>query len=37
MPHVDANGLRIEYDERGSGEPLLLVMGLGTQMIGWHD
>jgi len=37
MPHVDANGLRIEYDERGSGEPLLLVMGLGSQMILWHD
>ena len=24
-----ANGLTIEYDEHGEGEPLLLVMGLG--------
>lgn len=31
-----ANGLTIEYDEHGEGEPLLLIMGLGTQMIAWR-
>jgi len=30
-----ANGLTIEYDEHGDGEPLLLVMGLGAQLIAW--
>ena len=36
---VEANGVRIAYEtfgERG-GEPLLLVMGLGTQMLAWHE
>jgi pimeloyl-ACP methyl ester carboxylesterase len=37
MPTVEANGIDIHYDERGSGEPLLLVMGLGAQMIAWRD
>lgn len=34
---VEANGIGIEVDVRGSphGEPLLLVMGLGMQLIGW--
>ncbi len=31
-----ANGLTLEYDEHGDGEPLLLVMGLGTQLIAWR-
>jgi pimeloyl-ACP methyl ester carboxylesterase len=30
-----ANGLTLEYDEHGDGEPLLLVMGLGGQLIAW--
>ena len=30
-----ANGLTIEYDEHGEGEPLLLVMGLGAQLVAW--
>ena len=29
------NGLTLEYDEHGEGEPLLLIMGLGGQLIGW--
>ncbi|MDQ3738769.1 MAG: alpha/beta fold hydrolase, partial [Actinomycetota bacterium] len=37
MSHADVNGLTIEYDVRGEGQPLLLVMGLGSQMILWHD
>ncbi len=39
MPNVEANGIRIEYDTFGeaSARPLLLVMGLGQQMIVWHE
>lgn len=31
------NGVELCYDERGSGEPLVLVMGIGAQMILWPD
>ena len=37
MPSISANGITIEYDERGSGDPLLMVMGLGAQLIHWPD
>ncbi|HEV7885976.1 MAG TPA: alpha/beta hydrolase [Acidimicrobiales bacterium] len=39
MPHATANGITIEYDEFGSPEDpaLLLIMGLGTQMIAWDE
>lgn len=37
MASVHANGITIEYEELGDGEPLLLVMGLGGQMIDWPD
>jgi pimeloyl-ACP methyl ester carboxylesterase len=38
MANVQANGIRIEYDTFGdrSGRPLLMVMGLGAQMIHWR-
>jgi pimeloyl-ACP methyl ester carboxylesterase len=39
MPRIRANGLELEYDtfgERGA-RPLLLVMGLGAQMILWDE
>ena len=29
------SGITIEYERRGSGEPLLLVMGLAGQLIDW--
>ena len=34
-----ANGIEIAYQEIGDrgGEPLLLIMGLGMQMLGWHE
>ncbi len=34
-----ANGIELCYQEMGDpdGEPLVLVMGLATQMIAWHD
>jgi pimeloyl-ACP methyl ester carboxylesterase len=36
---AEANGIEIAYETFGErGDPaILLVMGLGTQMIGWHD
>jgi pimeloyl-ACP methyl ester carboxylesterase len=39
MPQVQANGIRIEYETFGDprGRPLLLIMGLGQQMIVWHE
>lgn len=37
MPQISANGINLEYDTFGeeSNRPLLLVMGLGAQMIHW--
>jgi len=37
MPQAKANGITLEYDVHGpaSGEPLLLIMGLGAQMTRW--
>jgi len=39
MSQVEANGIRIEYEEFGDRQapPLLLIMGLGGQMILWRD
>ena len=39
MPHVAANGIELYYEEQGdpAAPPLLLIMGLGTQMIAWPD
>jgi pimeloyl-ACP methyl ester carboxylesterase len=39
MSRVHANGIEIEFDTFGkrTDRPLLLIMGLGTQMIGWPD
>jgi pimeloyl-ACP methyl ester carboxylesterase len=37
MAQVQANGITIEYEERGEGEPLLLVMGLGGQLVDWPE
>ena len=36
---IVANGIGIEVDDQGlpAGEPLLLIMGLGMQLIGWPD
>lgn len=38
MPNTTANGIQIEYDTFGdnSSPPLLLIMGLSAQMIGWE-
>ncbi len=39
MRYAPANGIRIAYDSFGSpsSEPVVLIMGLGCQMIGWRD
>lgn len=39
MPRVEANGLEFEYDTFGEADapPLLLIMGLGAQMISWDE
>lgn len=39
MPRARANGIDIEYDTFGdpTAAPLLLVMGLGAQMISWEE
>jgi pimeloyl-ACP methyl ester carboxylesterase len=35
---ISANGIALEIEDHGpaSGEPLLLVMGLGMQLVAWH-
>ena len=39
MPNVEANGITIEYDTFGrpGDPPILLIMGLGAQMILWDE
>ncbi len=37
MPTVQANGMTLEYETRGEGEPLLLIMGLAGQLSDWPD
>ncbi len=39
MTKLESNGLELEYDVFGTpdGKPLLLVMGLATQMIAWDE
>ena len=39
MPNVTANGIQIEYETFGdpSSPPLLLISGLGRQLISWVD
>ncbi|HEX2013253.1 MAG TPA: alpha/beta hydrolase [Roseateles sp.] len=36
---ISANGIALEIEDHGpaSGEPLLLIMGLGMQLLGWPD
>lgn len=37
MSSVQANGITIEYEIRGEGQPVLLVMGLGGQLTDWPE
>ncbi len=37
MPFAEANGIRLAYEERGSGEPVVLISGIGMQLISWPE
>lgn len=39
MPIIESNGIRVAYDVQGDpgGEPVLLIAGLGLQLISWSD
>ncbi|HEX6707329.1 MAG TPA: alpha/beta fold hydrolase [Albitalea sp.] len=36
---IAANGIQLEVEDHGSpnGEPLVLIMGLGMQLVAWHE
>src|SRR5271169_6868705 len=36
MPFADNQGTKIYWDERGTGAPILLIMGLGYPSAMWH-
>lgn len=36
MPHLHANGVNLYYEEHGTGEPLVLIMGFTASSIAWH-
>ena len=36
LPYAISNGARIHWEERGAGDPLLLIMGLGYTHEMWH-
>ncbi len=36
MPTAEINGITLNYETAGSGDPLLLVMGLGGSLRGWR-
>jgi 3-oxoadipate enol-lactonase len=35
VPHAEVNGQRLYYEVHGEGEPLLIVMGLGGDLLAW--
>lgn len=37
MPDVNVNGINIHYEERGQGDPLILIMGLGADGPVWEE
>jgi pimeloyl-ACP methyl ester carboxylesterase len=39
MPHIEANGIEICYETTGdpADPPLLMIMGLGAQLVDWED
>ncbi|MGI8792853.1 MAG: alpha/beta fold hydrolase [Acidimicrobiales bacterium] len=36
MTRAKTNGIEVEYEITGEGEPLLLIMGLGAQLLSWR-
>jgi pimeloyl-ACP methyl ester carboxylesterase len=37
MPEMQTNGLRLHYEVIGQGDPVLLIMGLGAQLVWWDE
>ena len=37
MPHVESNGIQMYYEERGSGDPLIMIMGITAPGGVWED
>jgi pimeloyl-ACP methyl ester carboxylesterase len=37
VPHASANGVRLYYEERGSGTPILGLHGAGSSALFWED
>lgn len=37
MARIATNGIELEVEDRGDGPPVLLIMGIGAQMILWPD
>ena len=35
MPTVKVNDISVYYEIHGEGEPLVLIMGLATDVVGW--
>jgi len=36
MPYININNINLYYEERGSGYPLILIMGLGADRTAWE-
>ena len=36
MPYIESNGAKLYYEEKGQGEPLILIMGFTVSSVGWH-
>ena len=36
MPEVRVNDVKLNYEVQGSGDPLLIVMGLGSSSAAWN-
>lgn len=37
MPRATCNGVELEYEVVGDGEPMVLIMGIGAQLVMWPD
>ena len=37
MPYITTNKIKLYYEERGSGDPLILIMGLGAPGSLWEE
>jgi pimeloyl-ACP methyl ester carboxylesterase len=37
VPTAEVNGIRLAYEERGVGEPLVLISGIGMQLVSWPE